>query len=77
MDYSITFQMYCLLVFLVFCLFFSCCIFLAYPQLSKASTLGDDNFLSWIIFIGVQTRCVNCCTRTGARIVISIYVNAR
>ena len=22
-----------------------------------------------------QTRCVNCCTRTGARIVISICVN--
>ena len=57
-------------------LFVFSCIFLAYPHLSKAGTVGEDNFLSRIIFIGVHTRCVNCCTRTGARIVISICVNA-
>ena len=46
-------------------------------QISKAGTRGEWNFHSRMGAVGMRTRCVNCCTRTGARIVISICVNER
>ena len=49
--------------------------FLPCLQFFKAGTRGEENFYSRMRAIGRQTRCVNCCTRTGARIVISICVS--
>ena len=73
MEYSTTFHMYCLLVLLKSVFFLLS--FLSCPQFSKASTRGEEKFHSRMGVIGMQTRCVNCCTRTGARIGISIFVN--
>ena len=44
-------------------------------QFSKAGTKGEENFHSRVGAIGMCTRSVNCGTKTGARIVISICVN--
>ena len=74
MEHSITFQMYCLLVTLVFVSFsvvsFSLStIFQSRYERRREVSLKDES--DWI-----QTRCVNyCCTRTVARIVVSICVN--
>ena len=53
---------------------FSLAVLLSYSQFPKAGTRGEDNFLPRMGAIEMYTRCVNCCTRTGARIVISICV---
>ena len=49
--------------------------FLFCLQFSEAGTGGEEKFHSRMGAIGMRTRSVNCCTRTGARIVISICVN--
>ena len=51
------------------------CALLSCLQFSKVGTKGEDNVQSRTGTIGMRTRWVNCCTRTGARIVILICVN--
>ena len=48
---------------------------MSYLQVSKAGTRGGEDFHARMGAIGMQTRCVNCYTKTGARIIISVYVN--
>ena len=53
-------------VFLVFCLI--SIVFLCYPQCPKAGMGGSDDFYSRMRKRLGCTRCVNCCTRTGASV---------
>ena len=69
MEYSIPFQMYFgesrSLFF--FCVFF--CLHIFPKQVRHARRTFSQGWE------GTQTRCVNCCARTGARIVISICID--
>ena len=71
MSFSLCFSLSVYLVFVLwFSVFFSFCL-----HFSQARIRGQENFQSRMGAIGIRTRCVNCCTRTGARIAISICVN--
>ena len=68
----------CLVSYIV-CSFFSCfvCSSVVYIfcLVRKAGTRGEDNFHSRMREGLGCTRCVNCCTRTGACIFVSTCVN--